>query len=72
MQNFFSDMKDGAPNRDRVGIEFNTNADAIKHCKEMAQDFRDNSLRDDQALEISVVNEGGREIYRQYVHREPE
>jgi len=43
MQKFFFDMKDGVPNRDRVGIEFDTNADAIKHCKEMAQDFRDNS-----------------------------
>jgi hypothetical protein len=72
MQKFFFDMKDGVPNRDRVGIEFNTNADAIKHCKEMAQDFRDNSLRDDQDLEILVVNEVGREIYRQFVHREPE
>jgi hypothetical protein len=41
VQNFFFDMKDGVPNRDRVGIEFNTNAEAIKHCKEIAQDFRD-------------------------------
>jgi hypothetical protein len=41
MQKFFFDMKDGVPNRDRVGIEFNTNAEAIKYCKEMAQDFRD-------------------------------
>jgi hypothetical protein len=72
MQKFFFDMKDGVPNRDRVGIEFNTNAEAIKHCKEMAQDFRDNSLRDDQNLEILVVNKAGREIYRQFVHREPE
>ena len=72
MQKFFFDMKDGVPNRDRVGIEFNTNADAIKHCKEMAQYFRDNSLRDDQDLEILVVNEVGREIYRQFVHRELE
>jgi hypothetical protein len=38
----------------------------------MAQHFRDNSLRDDQELEIAVVNEVGREIYRQFVHREPE
>jgi hypothetical protein len=72
MRKFFFDMKDGVPFRDRVGIEFSTNAEAITHCKEMAQDFRDNSLRDDQELEISVVNEGGREIYREFVHREPE
>ena len=72
MQKFFFDMKDGVPNGDRVGIEFSTNAEAITRSKEMARDFRDNSLRDDQDLEIMVVNEIGREIYRQFVHREPE
>jgi len=72
MQKFFFDMKDGVPMRDRVGIEFNTDADAIKHCKAIALDFRNHSLRDDQDLEILVVNELGREIYREFVHREPE
>ena len=72
MQKFFFDMKDGVPMRDRVGMEFNTNDDAIKHCKAIALDFRNNSLRDDQDLEILVVNEIGREIYREFVHREPE
>lgn len=33
--------------------------------KEMAQDFRDSSLRDDQDLEIRVVNEGGIKIHRE-------
>jgi hypothetical protein len=47
-------MKDGVPNGDRVGIEFGSNAEAITHCKAMAKDFRDNSLRDDQELEILV------------------
>jgi hypothetical protein len=71
MQKFFFDMKDGVPLRDQVGIEFKTNADAIGHCKELAQHFRDESLRDDQDLEISVVNASGREIHREFVHREP-
>ena len=70
MQTFFFDMKDGVPMRDRVGVEFKTNAEAIIHCKELAQRFRDNSLRDDQDLEIAVVNSVGREIYREFVHRE--
>ncbi len=61
MQKFFFDMRDGVPNRDRVGIEFSTNAEAITYCKAMAQDFRDHSLRNDQDLEIMVVNEIGRE-----------
>ncbi len=69
MQTFFFDMKDGVPLRDRVGIEFNTNADAIAHCAVLAQHFYDDSLTDDQNLEISVVNSLGREIHRQFVHR---
>jgi hypothetical protein len=56
MRKFFFDMKDGVPFRDRVGVDFGTNAEAITHCKEMAQYFRDNSLRNDQDLEITVLN----------------
>ena len=70
MQTFFFDMKDGVPMRDRVGIESKTSAEAIEHCKELAQHFRDESLRDDKELEISVVNASGREIHREHVHRE--
>jgi hypothetical protein len=53
MQKFFFDMKDGVPHRDTVGVGFKTNAEAIGHCREIAQHFRDESLRDDQDLEIS-------------------
>jgi hypothetical protein len=67
---FFFDMKDGVPMRDRVGIEFKGSAEAIIHCKELAQHFRDESLRDDKELEISVVSASGREIHREFVHRE--
>ena len=72
MQTFFFDMKDGVPMRDRIGITFKGDAEAIIHCKELAQHFRDGSLRNDQDLEISVVNSVGREIHREFVHREPE
>ena len=41
MQKFFFDMKDGVPLRDRIRIDFRTNAEAIDHCKELAQHFRD-------------------------------
>jgi hypothetical protein len=63
-------MIDGVPFRDRIGIDLEGNAEAIQHCKELAQHFRDGSLRDDQDLEITVVNSLGREIYREFVHRE--
>ena len=52
MQTFFFDMKDGVPLRDRIGIEFNTNLEAIEHSHVLAQHFRDDSLTDDQDLEI--------------------
>lgn len=70
MQKFFFDMKDGVPMRDRFGIDFKGNLEAIEHCKELAQHFRNDSLRDDKDLEISVVNALGREIYREFVHRD--
>jgi hypothetical protein len=70
MQKFFFDMKDGVPLRDRVGVEFETKAEAVAHCKKIVGHFRDESLRDDQDLEISVVNELGREIHREFVHRD--
>jgi hypothetical protein len=69
MHKFFFDMKDGVPMRDRIGLEFKTNADAIAHCGIIAQHFFDGSLTDDRDLEISVVNELGREIHREFVHR---
>ena len=59
-----------SPMRDSVGIDFKNDLEAIEHCKELALHFRDGSLRDDQALEISVVNSGGREIHREFVHRD--
>jgi hypothetical protein len=70
VQMFFFDMKDGVPLRDRVGIQFNTNLEAIEHSHALAQHFRDDSLTDDQDLEISVVNAMGREIHREFVHRD--
>jgi hypothetical protein len=70
VQTFFFDMKDGVPLRDRIGIEFNTNLEAIEHSHVLAQHFRDDSLTDDQDLEISVVNALGREIHREFVHRD--
>ena len=70
MQTFFFDMKDGVPLRDRIGVEFDTNVEAIEHSRVLARHFRDESLRNDEDLEISVVNALGREIHREFVHRE--
>ena len=48
MQKFFFDMRDGVPLRDRIGIEFDSNVEAIARSRVLAQHFRDDSLRDDQ------------------------
>nr|WP_157043543.1 hypothetical protein [Nitrobacter hamburgensis] len=56
--------------RDKVGIDFEGNPEAVKRCKELARHFRYNSPRQDNDLEISVVNELGREIHREFVHRD--
>jgi hypothetical protein len=70
MQTFFFDMIDGVSLRDRTGVEFDSSVEAIEHSRLVAQHFRDESLRDDKDLEISVVNALGREIHREFVHRE--
>jgi hypothetical protein len=36
MQTFFFDMKDGVPLRDRIGVEFDTNVEAIQHSRVLA------------------------------------
>jgi hypothetical protein len=70
MQTFFFDMIDGVSMRDRTGIEFGSDVEAIEHSRVVARHFRDESLRDDKDLEISVVNALGREIHREFVHRD--
>jgi hypothetical protein len=50
-------------------VSIKGNAEAIEHCKELAQHIRDGSLRDKE-LEIAVVNSLGREIHREFVHRQ--
>ena len=72
MKPFFLNLFMKKLTRDRVGIEFGSNIEAIAHSRVLAQHFRDDSLRDDQDLEISVVNASGREIHREFVHREPD
>jgi hypothetical protein len=39
MQKFLFDMKDGVPMRDRVGIDFKGNLEAIERCKELGTAF---------------------------------
>ena len=68
MRTYYFDMKDGAPIRDRRGIEFPSAAGAIEHSKELARRLRDEPRLKDPALAIVVVDESGTEIHREPVH----
>ena len=68
MQTYYFDMKDGVPIRDRAGLEFRTDSQAIEHSKELARRFsHERPVRDDN-LFVVVVNESGAEIHREPVY----
>jgi hypothetical protein len=67
-QTFYFDMKDGVTIRDRIGIQFSLNSEAIEHSRILAERFRHDRIRDEPDLAISVVDESGREIHRELVH----
>jgi hypothetical protein len=53
-----------------AGIDSKNDQEAIEHQKDLARHFRDDSLRDHQDLEITVINALGRQIHREYLHRQ--
>ena len=67
-QTFYFDMKDGVPVRDRIGMQFSLNSQAIEHSKDLAAQFRQQRIHEEPDLVICVVDESGREIHRELVH----
>jgi hypothetical protein len=67
-QTFYFDMKDGVTVRDRIGLQFTINSEAIEHSRVLAERFRHERIHDEPDLAISVVDESGREIHRELVH----
>jgi hypothetical protein len=53
MQTYYFDMKDGAPIRDRVGLNFQTDSQAIEHSKKIARRFSHKHPAKDNNLCIS-------------------
>jgi hypothetical protein len=68
MQTYYFDMKDGVPIRDRAGLEFRTDSQAIEHSKELARRFSHEHPAGDDNLCIVVVSESGAEIHREPVY----
>ncbi|MES2195714.1 MAG: hypothetical protein V4517_14950 [Pseudomonadota bacterium] len=68
MQTYYFDMKDGVPVRDRAGLDFRTDSQAIQHSKNLARRFsREQPIADDN-LCVVVINESGAEIHREPVY----
>ena len=71
MQTYYFDMKDGVPIRDRAGLEFRTDAQAIEHSKTLARRLGHRNLAKDEKLSVVVLNEAGSEIHREPVYPAP-
>ena len=68
MQTYYFDMKDGVPIRDRAGVDFQTDSQAIEHSKELARPFSHEHPAKDHNLCVIVLNESGAEIHREPVY----
>ena len=68
MRTFYFEMKDGRPIRQRMGLEFPTTGDAIRHSRELARRLRHDPRIGDHALSIVVVDEAGVEIHHEPVY----
>ena len=65
--NLLLDTKDGVPIRDRAGLEFRTDSQAIEHSKTLARWLGHKNLAKDEKLCVVVLNEAGSEIHREPV-----
>ena len=68
MRTYYFDMKDGAPARDRTGLEFATTGGAIEHSRELARRLRHDPRITDRTLSIVVIDESGAAIHHEPVH----
>ncbi len=68
MPTYYFDMKDGVPIRDRVGVEFPTDLDAIEHSRKIAHRFSREHPGKDRNLYVTVLSESGTEIHREPVN----
>jgi len=64
---YFFDTKDGVTVRDRSGISFNLDSEAIEHSIMLAGDMRLKGPIKEADLRICVINDSGREIHVELV-----
>ena len=66
---FYFDIRDGVPQRDRRGLDFQLASEAIEHAKYLAQALGKDRPKDIEHLHIAVVNENGEVIHEQAIHQ---
>lgn len=67
---YFFDTKDGVTVRDRLGVSFNLDSEAIEHSKMLAGEMRLKGPIKEADLRICVVNESGHEVHVELVSPE--
>lgn len=67
MHTYFFDIKDGVTVRDRLGISFKLDSEAIEHSIFLAKEMRAKSTIIEIDLRISVINDSGREVHVELV-----
>ncbi|MBV5268892.1 MAG: hypothetical protein JZU55_01930 [Afipia sp.] len=70
MPTYFFDTKDGVTVRDRLGVSFNLDSEAIEHSKMLAGEMRLKGPIKEADLRICVVNESGHEVHVELVSPE--
>lgn len=68
MHMYYFDMKDGAPVRDRAGLELVSDGAAIAHSKRLADKVRKERPAGNPDLRIVVIDESGREVHREPIY----
>jgi len=64
---YFFDTKDGVTVRDRVGLSFKLDSEAIEHSISLAKEMRLRGPIKESDLRISVINESGSVVHIEMV-----
>jgi len=68
MPNYYFDMKDGVPVRDRSGLELVSDGAAIAHSKNLAEKVRREKPKGHHDLQVVVIDESGREVHCERIY----
>jgi hypothetical protein len=67
VQTYFFDIKDGVTVRDRSGVSFRLDSEAIEHSKMLAREMRQRGRDREANLRVCVTNESGSQIHEELV-----